>query len=81
MEGMAALNRQRLKESAGRSFTKSVTFRVIVIVSDLVVIYFITHAVVTTVALTIYTNLASTLLYFLHERAWNLSSWGRRAEK
>lgn len=68
----------RFKETKKRSITKSVTFRITVIVSDLIVIYMVTGHVETTIALTIFTNLASTILYFSHERIWNAIEWGRR---
>jgi uncharacterized membrane protein len=60
-----------------RSAVKSATFRIIVIISDLVVIFLITHRVEQTIVLTILTNIASTALYYFHERVWNLVNWGR----
>lgn len=64
-----------------RSITKSFTFRAAVIVSDLVVIYIITRHIATTIWLTVFTNLASTILYFFHERIWNNVGWGRLSAK
>jgi adenylylsulfate kinase len=61
-----------------RSLVKSVTFRVIVVAADLVVVYAFTHQIETTVAVTIVTNISSTLLYYGHERVWNRIRWGRR---
>ena len=68
----------KFKETKERSITKSVTFRVLVIISDLVVIYILTRKVVATIAITVFTNLASTIFYFLHERIWNNISWGKQ---
>ncbi|HEU4965963.1 MAG TPA: DUF2061 domain-containing protein [Candidatus Saccharimonadales bacterium] len=68
----------RFQETRRRSIVKSVSFRVLVVVSDTVVIYAITRHVGATIALTIATNVASTILYFLHERSWDAISWGRR---
>lgn len=68
----------RFTESQGRSLTKSLTFRVLVIISDLIVIYILTRQIATTIAVTIFTNLASTTLYFVHERVWNSIKWGRQ---
>lgn len=68
----------RFKETERRSIVKSATFRVIVVISDLVIIYVLTKRVVATIAITIVTNMASTTLYFLHERAWNRISWGKK---
>jgi uncharacterized membrane protein len=63
-----------------RSIAKSVTFRILVIISDLVVIYAITKQIGATIALTVFTNLASTILYFAHERIWNSIAWGRQRD-
>ena len=60
-----------------RSVVKSLTFRVLVVIADLIVIYLITRRIDTTLTVTIFTNLASTALYFLHERVWNKIQWGR----
>lgn len=68
----------KFKETPNRSLVKSITFRVLVICSDLVVIYILTHQVSTTIAVTLFTNVASTMFYFLHERIWNAIAWGRQ---
>ena len=68
----------KFKETKWRSLTKSVTFRVLVIVSDLVLVYVLTKRADVTIAVTVLTNAASTILYFVHERVWNSLSWGRR---
>lgn len=72
------LGAMRFTENRRRSVTKSVTFRVLVICSDLVIVYVLTHRVFDTVAITIATNVASTIFYFLHERLWNGIGWGRQ---
>jgi len=60
-----------------RSFVKAITFRTVILCSDAVVIFLITHRWDTTIGLVIATNLASTTLYFLHERVWSRIQWGR----
>lgn len=60
-----------------RSLVKAVTFRSIILCSDAVVIFWVTHRWDMTVGLVIATNLASTILYFIHERVWNKIQWGR----
>ncbi|MBW4061016.1 DUF2061 domain-containing protein [Candidatus Saccharibacteria bacterium] len=71
----------KLVDTQQRSITKSITFRILVIISDLVVIYLITKRIGATIALTVFTNLASTVLYFAHERVWNRIAWGRKRLK
>ena len=63
-----------------RSLVKAITFRALVLCSDFAVIFLITHRWDTTLGLVIATNLASTSLYFLHERLWNKIDWGRTAQ-
>ncbi len=60
-----------------RSLVKSLTFRVLILLADAVVIFLITHRWDTTISLIIATNLASTILYYVHERIWNKIEWGR----
>jgi uncharacterized membrane protein len=65
-------------EPISRSITKAVTFRIVILVSDSVIVYALTHRVDLTVGVMIFSNLASTILYIFHERAWNKISWGRK---
>lgn len=67
----------KFKETRIRSIVKSLSFRTLIIIADLIVIYLLTKRVTTTIALTILTNVVSTVFYFLHERFWNRVTWGR----
>ena len=67
-------------DSAKRSLTKSLTFRVVVICSDLIVVYIVTHRMDLAVTFMVTTNIASMMLYFLHERAWNSINWGKKKQ-
>jgi len=69
------------RESIKRSLFKSISFRVVVVLSDIIVIYFITHRYDITIGVTIATNVASMVLYYLHERIWNKISFGRKKSK
>jgi uncharacterized membrane protein len=66
------------KENAKRSLAKSITFRVLVITSDFVIISLITHRYDLALAVIIFSNLASATIYYLHERVWNKIKWGRQ---
>lgn len=68
-------------ESIKRSVFKSITFRIVVVVSDLIVIFALTHRYDLTLGVTIGTNLASMILYYMHERIWNLIRFGRKYKK
>jgi adenylylsulfate kinase len=65
-------------ETKKRSIIKSVTFRILVVLMDLLIIYALTKRADTTIVLTVLTNATSTMLYFLHERAWNNLGWGKK---
>ena len=69
------------KETKKRSITKSLSFRVLIILSDLVIVYVLTKKVTATIAITVFTNVASTIFYFLHERVWNSITWGKQRVK
>lgn len=64
-------------EHHARSIAKSVTFRIIVLVSDSLIIYAVTRRLDLTLSVIVLSNLSSTTLYYLHERAWNAIRWGR----
>lgn len=65
---------------AKRSLAKAITFRTLILCSDSVVIFLITHRWETTIGLVIATNLASTTLCFIHERVRSRIQWGRSVE-
>ncbi len=60
-----------------RSIAKSITYRIVIIISDFTIVYLFTHRVDATVGVIIATNLGSAVLYYFHERVWNAFSWGR----
>ena len=64
-------------ERISRSLVKSITFRLVVITSDVTIIYLLTRRIDITAGIVILTNLSSTVLYFVHERVWALTNWGR----
>ena len=63
-----------------RSLVKAITFRSLILCSDAIVIFLITHRWGQTAGLVIVTNLASSTLYFVHERVWNRIQWGRETQ-
>ena len=68
-------------EKVERSLIKSLSFRCLVVTSDFVVIFLLTHRYDLTIGVVIISNLSSTMLYFLHERIWNGIAWGRMHAK
>ncbi len=62
--------------SKKRSLAKSFTFRVLIIFTDGIIGFALTHRYDLTVGFVIFTNIASTIIYFLHERVWSRTRWG-----
>jgi uncharacterized membrane protein len=60
-----------------RSIAKTIGFHTLIILADMVVVFFITHQYQITISIILLTNLVSGLIYFLHERAWNRIHWGK----
>ena len=60
-----------------RSLAKTITYRILILISDGAIVFFITHRYDTTIKVILISNIASTLLYFFHERVWNKSRWGK----
>lgn len=60
-----------------RSWAKTVTYRIVIIISNGLILYFITKDKNTAFQFMSITAVVSTLLYFFHERAWNKIRWGK----
>ncbi len=71
----------KLHETTERSVVKAITYRGVIMVSDGIIIFAITHRFDATIAVIIASNFASTILYFLHERIWNKIHWGKVVKK
>ena len=62
--------------SRKRSVVKAITYRVVIICLDFVVIYLLTGKVATAAGFMIISNIYTTVAYFLHERVWSGIKWG-----
>lgn len=60
-----------------RSFSKSLTWRLIAVVSSFVVAYTLTKDIYFSINITIVSNVVNFILYYLHERIWLKVRWGR----
>lgn len=69
---------KKFSENISRSLVKSISFRLLIIISDSIIIFSISHRLDVTVSIILFSNLASTILYFTHERIWNSIHWGKR---
>lgn len=60
-----------------RSLAKSVTWRIIAIISTFVIAYAMTQDFNFATSITIISNVVNFILYYIHERAWLQVRWGR----
>jgi len=68
-------------EIAKRSILKAITFRLVILIADSLIIFFLTHRYDVTIAVVLISNFSSTILYVAHERVWNKIHWGKNIEK
>jgi adenylylsulfate kinase len=64
-------------ETHHRSIVKSVSYRAISVAADSAAAYFFTQDIAITAGIVLVVELYSTLLYYLHERAWAHIHFGR----
>ena len=63
--------------SKSRSLVKSLTWRVIALITTFISIYIVSGKLTVAWFGTLLTNGVNFILYYVHERAWNRTSWGR----
>jgi uncharacterized membrane protein len=64
-----------------RSMVKATTFRIVVVIADTLIVLALTHRYDLALGFVILTNVASTLLYYFHERVWAHIHWGSAHNK
>jgi uncharacterized membrane protein len=66
-----------VKIKKSRSLAKSITWRVLALISTFAVGYFLTGSVAFATSLTLVSNAINFVLYYIHERVWLQIRWGR----
>ena len=66
------------RDVAKRSLTKTITYRLLIIVSTYCISLVITKDPKVSLGITSVASVANTLLYYFHERFWSGIKWGRR---
>ena len=66
--------------SSKRSIVKAVTYRLIIVCLDFLVIYVLTGRLKMAIGFMIVSNIYTTVGYFLHERVWAHIKWGTQVE-
>ena len=66
-----------MSETKKRSIVKSCTWRIICIVVSIVTAYFLTGEFELSVTIGSVYNAITMVLYYFHERLWNIFKWGK----
>jgi uncharacterized membrane protein len=64
-------------ESWVRFLTKTVTYGVIILIMDSIVIYWFTGKTEIALGFMIASNIYTSVVYYVHERAWDRIKWGK----
>jgi uncharacterized membrane protein len=64
--------------SKRRSFAKSITWRIVAILSTFAIAYFMTGSIAFATSLTLISNAINFVLYYIHERVWLKVTWGKQ---
>ena len=67
-----------MAETRKRSIVKSVTWRIICVVVSIVTAYLLTGKLDVSVAIGTVYNAITMILYYFHERFWNVLDWGKQ---
>lgn len=60
-----------------RSITKAVTWRIVATLTTMLLVFIFTGNLVVSGGVGLTELLSKTIIYYLHERAWNATSFGR----
>lgn len=69
---------KRLMATKKRSLLKSMTWRLVAIVSTLLIGYWLTRSWEFALSLTVVSNVINFILYYVHERVWLQVDWGKK---
>lgn len=68
-------------EKHSRSLAKAISYRILSITFDLLIVFAITKKVELTLGIVVLSNVVSIFLYYFHERVWNKFRFGRKLVK
>jgi len=67
-----------IMDSKLRSFVKSLSWRLIATTNGILVAYALTGSFSKGAVIGIVGNITGMVLYYIHERSWNVFNWGRK---
>ena len=65
-------------EKASRSIVKAISWRIVGTIDTILISWFITGKIALALSIGLIEVVTKMLLYFFHERAWNLIKWGKK---
>lgn len=65
-------------EKHSRSIAKAISYRIVSICVDSIIVYAFTQKIEITLGIVILSNFLSTFIYYFHERVWNKFHFGRK---
>ena len=71
----------RFHENQERSILKTIGYRVLIIISNTIIVYILTQDIEVTLGASIAMTIVNTIIYYLYERFWNNIHWGKRVKK
>jgi uncharacterized membrane protein len=63
--------------SKKRSFAKSITWRVVALITTFITLYALSKNINMATLATLITNTVNFIAYYYHERIWNAVKWGK----
>ncbi|MDQ5943602.1 MAG: hypothetical protein QG675_370 [Patescibacteria group bacterium] len=60
-----------------RTFVKTITYRMVIIISIFTITYITTGEIADALVITSITAVTGTIIYYIHERVWNNIHWGK----
>jgi uncharacterized membrane protein len=67
-------------DSQKRTITKTISFRILATLSTMILVYIVTGELALAGIIGGADAVIKTILYYFHERAWNLTDWGKSHE-
>lgn len=64
-------------ETLTRSLSKTISWRIIIVITDFILIYLLTGRVELAAGFAGIKFIIAAIIYFLHERVWNSINWGK----
>lgn len=74
------MNRSKHTETHYRTFVKTITYRIVIIISIFTITFLTTGEISDALAITSITAVTGTVIYYIHERIWNNIHWGKTSK-